>query len=99
MWKSILRPSVTPFQHRLRTYAGHAKTQEPGGYFLGLKSGRPLYFWEPYWYIGFYGSFVLYFSLEYFAPKVGPNERARIEANRRMAQRGEDAKAWPFPAS
>ncbi|KAJ3260263.1 hypothetical protein HK103_000898 [Boothiomyces macroporosus] len=76
----------------------HHDGEEPSGRFLGLKAGRPFYFWEPIWYVGFYGSFAVFFALEYFSPKKGPNELARIEAMKRLEARGESATAWPFPA-
>ncbi|KAJ3226849.1 hypothetical protein HK099_003961 [Clydaea vesicula] len=83
--------------------SGHAEGYEPGGYIFGrppLKPGekRKKYFWETMWYYGYYGPFIIFFLAEYYSPKHSIVEEAKIEAQKRMAMRGETF-GWPFPAN
>ncbi|KAJ3189806.1 hypothetical protein HDU85_000090 [Gaertneriomyces sp. JEL0708] len=95
----ICRQPRTVVQAR-RGHGGHeARGLEPSGYFLGRPAGekRNWYWWEPLWYFGFYGSFAAFFAFNAFSPRQTPTETAKLEAHRRLAERGETF-GWPFPA-
>lgn len=54
-------------------------------------------YWEPVWYIGYYGTIggllVGYF---FFHDRSSIEDRARLEAHKRMALKGEKF-GWPLP--
>ncbi|KAJ3089702.1 hypothetical protein HK102_005716 [Quaeritorhiza haematococci] len=80
---------------------GHDVGYEPGGYLFGrppLKAGekRQRYWWEGLWYYGYYGSFIVFFTFEYFSPKTTLSHASKVEAHKRLAERGETF-GWPFP--
>lgn len=54
-------------------------------------------YWEPVWYIGYYGMFAT-FIIGYFCfyDRTSIEDRARVEAHRRMALKGEKF-GWPLP--
>ncbi|KAJ3174288.1 hypothetical protein HDU88_000256 [Geranomyces variabilis] len=71
---------------------------EPSGYFLGRPNAkRDWYWWEPLWYFGYYGTFIAFFTVQAFSPKQSITEQSKVEAHRRMSERGETF-GWPFPA-
>ncbi|KAK5666631.1 hypothetical protein BDV3_006081 [Batrachochytrium dendrobatidis] len=74
----------------------HEQFNEPGGPLFGHKKGRRLYWWEPSIYMGIYGSIALFALACYIRPRVSPMEVARVEAIRRMAERGEKFD-YPLP--
>lgn len=57
---------------------------------------RPWYWWEPLWYGGFYGSIALYLVFHAYSPKQNYEERTKLEAHRRLVERGEKFE-YPLP--
>ncbi|KAI8928241.1 hypothetical protein BC831DRAFT_449058 [Entophlyctis helioformis] len=55
-----------------------------------------MYFWEPVWYIGMYGSLATWLVFEYFTPRKSPSEWAREQAIKRLEQRGDEF-GYPLP--
>ncbi|KAJ3037830.1 hypothetical protein HDV00_001332 [Rhizophlyctis rosea] len=74
-----------------------AAKRQPAGYLFGEPGGRrKWYWWEPAWYFMFYPSIAIWLVFMYYTPHKSPAQKARIEAHRRLEERGEDF-GWPFP--
>ncbi len=44
-----------------------------------------------------YGTIAVFLLFEAFSPKLGPAANARVEAHKRLKEKGEDF-GWPLPA-
>ncbi|TPX63272.1 hypothetical protein SpCBS45565_g06709 [Spizellomyces sp. 'palustris'] len=100
--RTLARASPRAVLVSVRRGHGHAHAPrgfEPSGYFLGRPNGtkRDWYWWEPLWYFGYYGTFATFFIFQAFSTRPTPTEAAKLEAHRRLAERGETF-GWPFPA-
>ncbi|KAJ1548091.1 hypothetical protein HK096_005340 [Nowakowskiella sp. JEL0078] len=60
------------------------------------KGKRDKYWWENLWYYGYYGSFVAFIIASFYDPRETPTQAAKLEAHKRLAERGETF-GWPLP--
>ncbi|PVU92482.1 hypothetical protein BB561_003780 [Smittium simulii] len=85
--------SSRTLRQRAITRSGHGpELQEPTGYLFNRKPGEKYEKegWENLWYYGFYGA-MLYAGIGlYFKPDTRITSWARVQAEMRMAERGDD---------
>ncbi|KAI9365441.1 hypothetical protein DFJ73DRAFT_755912 [Zopfochytrium polystomum] len=63
---------------------------------LGTPKNGGWHFWEPLWYIGYYGSMTVFFVFLAYSPFKSPTLVAKEEAHARLASRGEKFE-YPLP--
>ncbi|KAJ3053147.1 hypothetical protein HK097_004949 [Rhizophlyctis rosea] len=95
--RALVRPS--PLAKTSIRRAG-STGPEPAGYAFGETPAqrRKWYSWEAPWYIGMYGGTLVWLIAMYYSPNLSPKQAAKIEAHKRLAERGETF-GWPLPAN
>ncbi|OLY79782.1 hypothetical protein AYI68_g6134 [Smittium mucronatum] len=92
MFKQIVRLSSRRTNLRFIPRSGHGpELQEPTGYLFNQKPGVKYEKegWENLWFYGFYGAIFFGSIGLYFKPDTKVRTWARIEAEKRMAERGD----------